>query len=375
MHILKEWLCKHPLTNTEDVAFLQAEERKFQNVLLAANLERSTISKRGNSPTPGSGIIFTETAQLRLVHCLIQNDVRQHYLDRHKGIQRPELDARNSPHRPKSWEERVCEKFNDSSFKPMSLVYPLLHADFAHPQELFLEHCPTTLTPEHVSSWIQDRKNKLMKLMYRWGQSGNGDGMPAPTVTPVFVDELGVYKDTITYTGARKADFLHADKPSLLYFWKVLEEFQMVDSTVTTMPDEIGVSSSAATPQSSIASTPASARKRHKTADDFLELQRVNSTTQKEVCGIIRAMVGGKSDNMDALDNRRKAVASAEKAYLSIMEKAETRGISPKLKKLYEERAAKALKRLEDAEFAFEAEQERAMANGPPAPAEEKQDE
>ena len=149
----------------------------------------------------------------------------------------------------------------------------------------------------------------------------------------------------------------------------------MIDSTITTMHDEIEVSSSAAMPQSSIASTPASTSKRQKTTEDFLELQRVTTTTQKEVCGIIRAMVGTKSDHMDALDNRRKAVAAAEKAYLNIMEKAETRGISPKLQKLYEERAAKALKRLEDAEFAFEAEQERAMASASPGDAEEKQEE
>lgn len=314
VHELHKWLASNPLTDDNDVVFLQTEESRFYRVLRKAEVEKATLArhtseKRSISPTPGSGgaattqQVFNETSHMRLVHCLIVPEIRAAYKARYRSMDRAELDARNSGIRPKTWEQLMVDQFNDVSFQPMSLEYPYLHAEFAESQALPLDKCcRQKLTTENISSWIQDRKGKLNKLMLRWNKSGSGDGMPAPIRQKSYIEELDREEEIVTYNGARKADFLREMRPSMLYFWKVVEDFDIIDETVTIMPATVGVSSSSPTATgtgSGDGSTPPSGygsssgaqkqsttRKKQKTAEEFFVIQRDQLSIQREQVSI-----------------------------------------------------------------------------------------
>jgi hypothetical protein len=168
---LKKWFTDNKIDNPADVAFLRAEEAKFYNQLQKAQEESALMQ-----PQQQPGVIFTHTADLRMVHCLLEDDVKQAFLAKHDCMDRQSLDARNSPNRPKRWLENFSDKFNSNEFAPFTEVFPYLHDDFAEPIDLGLVHCPAIVSPDQVKSWVADRKAKLVLLIDRRERSGNGDG-------------------------------------------------------------------------------------------------------------------------------------------------------------------------------------------------------
>lgn len=122
---LEEWLKEHPITNETDVAFLKAEEHKFFLSLKNAAAEKSVLLN--DNAAHSSGILFNDVANMRLIHCLAEDKCRDLFIVRNKPWDRQELDARNSPLRPKHWSQVVADTFNDASFKPVSNVWPELH--------------------------------------------------------------------------------------------------------------------------------------------------------------------------------------------------------------------------------------------------------
>lgn len=122
---LEDWLKEHPITDPADVAFLKEEENKFYLSLKTAAAEKSVLANDNNAHS--SGILFNDVANLRIVHCLAEDHCRDLFIIRNKPWDRQELDARNSPLRPKHWAQVVADTFNDVSFKPVSNVWPELH--------------------------------------------------------------------------------------------------------------------------------------------------------------------------------------------------------------------------------------------------------
>jgi hypothetical protein len=189
-------------------------------------------------PTAGGSVIFTHTADLRLVHCLLHDDVKQAFISRHDCLDRRALDARNSPQRPKTWLEQIAAKFNSEDFRPESEVFPNLHNDFAEPINLSLHKCPGKVTTDQVKVWIADRKAKLVLLIDRWERSGNGDGQRLDTD-----NQFGSVGD-IHYQGDDRASFLKTERPTLLYYWNMLIKYDILQETVSILPNELAASSS-----------------------------------------------------------------------------------------------------------------------------------
>lgn len=122
---LEEWLKQHPITDPTDVAFLKHQEHQFYLSLKNAAAEKSVLSN--DNTAHSSGILFNDVANMRIIHCLAEDNCRELFIVRNKPWDRQELDARNSPLRPKHWAQLVADTFNDSSFKPVSNVWPDLH--------------------------------------------------------------------------------------------------------------------------------------------------------------------------------------------------------------------------------------------------------
>jgi hypothetical protein len=173
LSVLFTWLQNNPITKPVDVQFLQSEEKKFHDSVVLAIEE----AKNMNSGTaPAVGVIFTSVADLRLIHCLMEADVKAAFLSRHNCMTRLELDGRNSPERPKTWNETIADKFNDPSFLPSTEILPELHGDYEDSVDLRRSNCPCDLTSDQVKSWVASHKTKLLLLIGRWELSGNGDG-------------------------------------------------------------------------------------------------------------------------------------------------------------------------------------------------------
>jgi hypothetical protein len=229
------WLCNNKTSCPVDVAFLREQESKFYNRLLRGQVERMMLQ----TPTAAGGVIFTHTADLRMVHCLLEDEVRQAFISRHDCLDRAALDARNSPHRPKTWLEQIAAKFNSEEFVPESEVFPNLHNDFAEPIDLSLQKCPGKVTTDQVKVWIADRKAKLVLLIDRWERSGNGDGQRLEAD-----HQYGSVGD-IHYQSDDRANFLKTERPTLLYYWNMLVKYEILQDAVSILPNELAVSSSA----------------------------------------------------------------------------------------------------------------------------------
>lgn len=318
---LADWLNKNPLRDANDIEYLRREEKKFYDSVLAAHLEKqaiaeaatcrraagsrsssrsttttataggangsTTVANTTTGATGGAGgtrgvggLLFSEIATMRLVHCLCEDaQVKDAFMNRNMTMDRQELDARNSAMRPPSWEQQAADRFNDTSFKPVSYVWPELHNAFADPIELSLDECPSTLTPTQIASWFSDRKAKLVLIVSRWEESGSGDGQPnddrmllqqtqqqtqpsnqqqpaqppgpRPGFRRVYVEELGpdYFEDVpdeeqMRFKGCKKSDFLNGNKPSLLYFWKMCEDHHILTTAMDVLHESVGRSSS-----------------------------------------------------------------------------------------------------------------------------------
>lgn len=330
---LKRFFANNKITDPIDVEFLRNEELKCFDSMTRAQVERKILTgvTGGGGATGGTysgagGIVFTPTADLRLIHCLIEDDVKHAFLHRHDCLDRQTLDARNSPIRPKTWLEQIADKFNDTNFFVVSEVFPNLHNDYAEEIDLGLYRCPGMITADQVKVWIADRKAKLVLLIQRWERSGNGDGQ--------LLDHCGDDEDDIQrgngerdfgnvvdihYQGDDRSSFLKNYRPSLLYYWNMLLKYDILQETVSILPADLGVSSShgnleaSAEKRLSFSSSntvaSASASKRMMEVD----LQESNKRLQATVLEMMRLDRQFRDDHLKSKEEDRKIRAEERK--------------------------------------------------------------
>jgi len=208
LSVLNTWLQNNPVTNPADVIFLRSEERKFHDSVVLATEEANNAATQ----TP-AGVIFTSTADLRLIHCLMETNVKESFLARHNIMTREELDGRNSPERPMTWTEAIAAKFNDPTFTPSSEVLPELHGDYEESMDLRRSNCPCDVTSDQVKSWVASHKTKLLLLIGRWELSGNGDGQRIEGSPNFGIIET---ENHLIFGGDNRSDFLKHERKSIV---------------------------------------------------------------------------------------------------------------------------------------------------------------
>ena len=234
LSVLYKWLQNHPITNPADVQFLRSEEKKFHDSVVLAIEEAKKIAS-----VAAPGVIFTSVADLRLIHCLMDSDVKKSFLNRHDCMTRPELDGRNSPEWPKTWNETIAAKFNDHTFLPSSETLPELHGDYEESIDLRRSNCPCDLTSEQVKSWVASHKTKLLLFIARWELSGNGDGQRVEGDATFGIIDT---EDHLIFGGDNRSDFLKGDRSSLLYFWYMSDKYEILPQVLSLLPTELGFS-------------------------------------------------------------------------------------------------------------------------------------
>ena len=241
---LLEWLVSNPIDSTEEVNYLRIEEKKFVDMLVEAAKETSGISD--NSVVTPPGVVWNNLADMRLIHCLTVDSVKERYLRRNEVLNRRELDAIGGPRTEPSVDEVIANKYNDPSFNPRSIVLPTLHQDFQVSHDLSLENVPCEVSPEPVKRWLADRKAKLVLIINKWERSGNGGGNRRDVEDEGFGQAEGIsFQDDDD-----RANFLSGNRSSLLYFWHVAIEHELLSHTVNILPRGLGATTESISPVS-----------------------------------------------------------------------------------------------------------------------------
>ena len=240
---LTEWLMTHPVECEEEVKYLQTEEAKFHDILFEANKEAVVIARNSSGHT--NGMVWNNFADMRLIHCLIVESVREAYLQRNEVLNRRQLDARNGPAATLLVEEIIANQYNDSNFGPRSIMLPSLHEDFIVSHDLSLERMPCEVSPDQVKRWLADRKAKLVLMINKWERSGNGGGNRKEDN-----EMFGQCEGTLFQDDDDRSNFLCGNRTSLLYFWHMAIHHDILSHTVNILPKHLSATTESVSPVS-----------------------------------------------------------------------------------------------------------------------------
>jgi hypothetical protein len=195
---------------------------------------------------------------------MMQDSVRLAYLEIHKAKNRAELDGCNSSERPPDFFELAAELYNNQTFEPITSRYPSLHEDFAHPIILFGKDAPY-VTPQKIREKWSDVRGKLVIIDKNYEKSGIGSGNQMETD-----NDSGPISSFTLMDNNDHQNFLGNNKPHLLYFWQLLEEYDILDNTLAVIPPDISATSESV--PETVYTTPAT--KRAKVSEEYLDSQR-----------------------------------------------------------------------------------------------------
>ena len=259
---LWQMLAKYPITDQRDKDFIINEEKKLRTILLAK------IAEDGGVVGPGR---VTEIDKLRFIIILISPTVKAAYLRSQIVKDRHELDCSNSDKREVHWTEIMVEMFNDEDMDVATQSYKHLHDDFHSPIECMKGSY--TLTIDKAKELIMSMKHKLREIIRRYNASGNGSDMRIDNVD-IDGDELEAMREggvnemsednygrfnrvtslrravkmgdqeLILKDGDDRKSFLQHEATTLLYWWHVMDEHNLLWRTCAMLSDDQSASSS-----------------------------------------------------------------------------------------------------------------------------------
>ena len=236
--ILLEWLNKWPIRDEDCRKFLFSEAQRIERLLQAALDEG-----RENALAMQHGAWTGPLPYLRLIHAITDcNETRMAYLRRHESFDREELDAHNSPIRPKTAFEIIADKWNDPDFHPVTSVSSC-HVNFASPIDLCHSKVAALVPADAIG--IQNRISSirvtLLRIIEKWEQSGQGDGgMYDESEEPQQSSNWGTLEGRAQEALDCRENFLGGAPSWYLYFWEMADKFQLLDSTLQRLRDGVG---------------------------------------------------------------------------------------------------------------------------------------
>lgn len=267
-----DWLKANPITSDQDVAFLLQRVMAVKQVV--ANATQKTVSVSGNQPTDGEqgSKWFGPLPYLRLIHCLMEDDVKAKWIRRNAPKTIQQIDARRSEVRDEDVFEMIANRWNSSSFNPTTMISNC-HYDFS--QEIDIGYDATAgfarASPTKVRDKLAKMKTDLTSIINKWERSGQGEGgrledevddddefehlegnldgleedADEPEAQQPSKGEQFEWGRSEGRQGAFdcRESFLGSNPSYLLYFWDVLNNNDLFNTTMNRMSDEAGASS------------------------------------------------------------------------------------------------------------------------------------
>jgi hypothetical protein len=239
-------------------------------------------------------------------------------------MERPELDAQNSPERPTTGYEVIADKWNDPNFNPKSNLSSC-HDDFKVAYDL--SHLKVTHIAPADALMIKNRlssiRSVLLRMITAWEQSGQGDGGRRASFDSQgriddFVEAEDIPHDIaitvdIPFGGLEgrtqdaldnRANFLGGNPSWYLYFWEMADSFQLLDSAVQRFAKCVGAADGSGAEIHTTSSSSSRKKKKRRLNDDDMDSNNDSLSTERFSVILERLAEGGEKD----LDMREKAL-------------------------------------------------------------------
>ena len=224
----------------------------------------------------------------------------------HELGDREETDARNSPDKPESFEEKCAKLFNNPDYNPTTNVYSDLHAIFSYPIELTQSSCPT-VTPQKIKEKLSESRAKVVMLADAWHSSGNGSSqLVDKEENPLF----GHFESDIIDGDDRAAFLPLGARPHILYMWQLFDENQMLHYTMAKLPKDYVASSNSVPLCGDHQSNQAASKKRRKE-----EAEEVSIANQKLISESMSSLA--KAGNRYILQEKKNHMENTEIKFLT----------------------------------------------------------
>ena len=244
------WLNDHPVSHPADVRFLQetVQDRKqaAERVNAARQLQNDTVDKAEKA-------WYGSLPMLRLIMALVHSDdIRSAYLKRNEiSTERIALDNQKSVDKRAAtvW-ELLASLWNNPDFSPVTERVEDLHSDFNNP--ISIPHSRvsslTPATPDKVQEKFSTMTVTLQRIIRRWTLSGQGDG--GVDVNDGDIDhedqhEFGSLANRPRGALDRRAAFLGNSQPYLLYFWEILDKYQLLSTAFSELNQKMSAKNGA----------------------------------------------------------------------------------------------------------------------------------
>jgi hypothetical protein len=226
---LIEWLKENPIVDPIDIKFLVDEINKTYRGI---RLEQEEIVASQQASLANRN--WAEANWLRLYCAAFDDNARPLMLTKDDCMTRLELDGRNSSERPPSYYQVVADNYNSDTVY-VTKALPSLHDDFADQIVLRFQDLPGgSMTAEQVKNRLSDARAKLIPVVYRWEQSGNGFGQRDEDD-----EEFGHY---VSGRGDSRSSFLKASngqRTHHLYLWNCSDEMGVLKNFLNVLSQEV----------------------------------------------------------------------------------------------------------------------------------------
>jgi hypothetical protein len=246
---LTERLMKNPILDLVDLAFVRGKVAELMQMHQAVVAEHQDLfAGRWVAPVP----------QLRLIMCLIEDDIKPKFLTRNQALTRQQLDGRNSDLRDPTVYELIAARWNSDTFDP---VVPAsdVHEDFLEATDCshaMVDHM-TPATATKVKDLISQMRSDLTRIIQRWEQSGQGDGGSLDEITTndeIDGDDVAINREFGALAGRtalaleNRAGFLKHLPPYLLILWEMADQHQILYSTLDRLDSAVGAANASSAP-------------------------------------------------------------------------------------------------------------------------------
>jgi hypothetical protein len=250
-----EWLVANPIVAEDEVKFIRATISHRIAVAERALVQQPTTTAPPASSTSGTGNWVGKFPFLRLIHAIIDDDnIKAAYIRRLQvpsGRMAVENRRTQAAIESNVW-YMVAEKWNNKSFSPTTSVKDT-HSDFSRPIPIPFDAISnlSPATPEKVEEKWNSMNLALKRKITNWERSGQGDGGYIDNDSNSYHtdndDEDGNEEFQFGQLEGRpqhaldlRRNFFDDRNSYLLYLWDILDEHNLVQSSMQQLLHGIG---------------------------------------------------------------------------------------------------------------------------------------
>jgi hypothetical protein len=248
------------------------------------NIAANAVSELDEAEFAAGGPWHGNVPYLRLILCIIQDNIKQKYRHHAAVMTCQELDGRNAEDRPQTAFEMIADQWNDPNFNPTAPALDC-HEEYSHaiPCGYATVNKLMPAIAQKVKDHIAAMHTDLKRIIGRWDQSGQGDGgrhasndensensgvsgSEEGDVAPV---PFGALRNRPAHALSCRPSFLGGRPLYLLYFWEVADSHQLLQTMLQRIDASAAASDASSVPTSvTYGTTPSSTRRRLHTNND-----------------------------------------------------------------------------------------------------------